>query len=137
MKRATTEKDEEPDPNLRVMEVMKSNYGPVGETITMRWKNGLFLPEPKPGSLEKMAARQASETLFLQLLAKFDQQGRNVSHKKTSNTYAPTMFALDPDGKGKGKELICAMERLFSANKIKVQIYGRASRQFSKLVRCD
>jgi hypothetical protein len=30
-KRAKTEKDEEPDPDLRVLEVMKSNYGPVGE----------------------------------------------------------------------------------------------------------
>jgi hypothetical protein len=32
MKRATTEKNEEPDPNLRIIEVMKTNYGPVGET---------------------------------------------------------------------------------------------------------
>ena len=43
-KRARTEKDEEPDPDLRVLELMKSNYGPVGETIALRWKAGLFLP---------------------------------------------------------------------------------------------
>jgi RecA-family ATPase len=43
LKRAATEKDEEPDPDLRVVEVMKANYGPVGETITVRWKDGLFL----------------------------------------------------------------------------------------------
>ena len=42
-KRAKTEKDEEPDPDLRVLEVMKSNYGPCGETVTVRWKDGLFL----------------------------------------------------------------------------------------------
>ena len=41
-KRATTEKDEEPDPDLRVLECMKSNYGPVGETITLRWNNGFY-----------------------------------------------------------------------------------------------
>lgn len=51
MKRAVTDKDEEPDPNLRVIEVMKANYGPVGETITVRWQDGLFLPETEPGSL--------------------------------------------------------------------------------------
>jgi RecA-family ATPase len=137
MKRAVTEKDEEPDPNLRIIEVMKSNYGPVGEIITVQWKDGLFLPEAKPGSLEKMAAEQSADDLFLRLLDRFEKQGRNVSHKKTSNTYAPTMFANDPDGKGKRKELAAAMERLFAANKIKAETYGdRASRQFSKLVRC-
>ena len=33
--RATAEKDEEPDPDLRVLEVMKSNYRPIGKTITI------------------------------------------------------------------------------------------------------
>ena len=43
-KRAVTDKDQEPDPDLRVLEVMKSNYGPIGETINLRWKDGLFQP---------------------------------------------------------------------------------------------
>ena len=41
-RRAKTDKDEEPDPDLRVLEVMKSNYGPIGETMNLRWNNGLF-----------------------------------------------------------------------------------------------
>ena len=56
-KRAKTEKDEEPEPDLRVLEVMKSNYGPAGETITLKWKNGLFLPVAGTTSLEKLAGR--------------------------------------------------------------------------------
>ena len=44
----STEKDEEPDTDLRILEVMKSNYGPVGEVITLRWKDGLFLPVAGP-----------------------------------------------------------------------------------------
>ena len=55
-KRAVTEKDEEPDPDLRVLEVMKANYGPVGETVTVRWKDGLFLPVAGVSNLEKLAA---------------------------------------------------------------------------------
>src|SRR5262249_3793400 len=50
LKRATTAKDEEPDPNLRVLEVMKNNYGPVGETVMLRWSDGVFLPTPTLGS---------------------------------------------------------------------------------------
>src|SRR5262245_57326793 len=64
-KRATTEKDEEPDPDLRVLEVMKSNYGPIGETITLKWNKGLFLPIGGASALEKAAAERAAEQMFL------------------------------------------------------------------------
>ena len=80
-KRATTEKDEEPDPDLRVLEVMKANYGPVGETIMLRWKAGLFLPIAGTGNLDKLAAQQRNEHLFLTLLNRFSGQGRNSSDK--------------------------------------------------------
>ncbi|MGC1541341.1 MAG: AAA family ATPase, partial [Xanthobacteraceae bacterium] len=91
-KRATTAKDEEPDPDLRVLEVMKSNYGPVGEAITLRWKDGLFLPVNGTGGLDKLAAEQRSDEVFLTLLAQFESQGRNVSDKPTAPSYAPAMF---------------------------------------------
>jgi AAA domain len=63
-KRAVTEKDEEPDPDLRVLEVMKSNYGPIGETITLKWKKGLFLPVAGTSNLEKAAAEQAGRAII-------------------------------------------------------------------------
>lgn len=136
MKRATTEKDEEPDPNLRVIEVMKANYGPVGETITVSWKDGVFVPTTAMGTFEKIAAERAVDELFLKLLDRFRDQGRNVSEKPTANNYAPKMFATDPDGKGRRKDLADAMSRLFSARKIRVEDYGRPSRPYTRLVRC-
>ncbi len=132
-KRVTTDKDDEPDPDLRLLEVMKSNYGPVGESVPLRWSNGLFLPTASMGAFDKAAAEQAAEELFLKLLDRFNEQGRNVSHKKTSNTYAPTMFASDPAGRGKRKELAAAMDRLFSANKIRVETYGKG--KWQRLIR--
>ena len=48
----------EPDKDLRTLEVMKSNYGPAGEQITIRWKDGVFVPESGPSSIEQMAATQ-------------------------------------------------------------------------------
>ena len=68
--RATTEKDEKPDPNLRVLEVMKSNYRPIGKTITLKWNNGLFL------RVGGAAAEQTAELLFLNLLVRYSGQGR-------------------------------------------------------------
>jgi RecA-family ATPase len=136
MRRATTEKDEEPNPELRVIEVMKSNYGPIGETIIVRWKDGVFVPVAAMGAFEKAAAERAADELFLKLLDRFQDRGRNLSDKPTANNYAPKMFATDPDGKGRRRELTDAMNRLFAAGKIKVETYGRPSRSFSKLVRC-
>ncbi len=137
-RRATTDKDEEPDPDLRVLEVMKANYGPVGETITLRWHNGLFLPQAAMGTLDKMAAEQAADNLFLKLLDKFQAQGRNVSHQKSANSYAPAVFAKDSEAKAAGIRkpvLVEAMDRLFAASRIKVETYGRPSNPHAKLAR--
>jgi RecA-family ATPase len=138
LKRATTDKDEEPDPDLRVFEVMKANYGPIGETITLRWKNGLFLPVSSMSSLEKLAAEHKVDELFLDLLDRYQQQGRNVSDRPKANSYAPTMFAADPEAKTshiRKDALVASMGRLFAAGKLQNEHYGPASRGWSKLVR--
>ena len=123
-KRATTEKDEEPDPDLRVLEVMKSNYGPVGETITLRWKNGLFLPVAGVSNLEKMAAEQAARHLFMSLLDQFNQQGRNNSAKPNAPNYAPMLFAKEKQARESGirkTNFEAALRDLFEAKKIEKQ----------------
>jgi 5S rRNA maturation endonuclease (ribonuclease M5) len=138
LKRAATEKDEEPDPDLRVVEVMKANYGPAGETITVRWKDGLFLPVPAPGSLERMAREQRVDDLFLRLLDRWNEQGRPVSDKVNANSYAPARFAEEPEAKadriGK-RELADSMGRLFRAHKIHNATYGKPSRGWTRLER--
>src|SRR5262249_28970258 len=130
LKRATTDKNDEPDPNLRVLEVIKNNYGPAGETITLRWKDGLFLPVSAPGGLEKLAPEQKVDELFLTLLDRWNGQGRNLSHKNTANAYAPSRLAEEPDAKAdkvNKRELADAMERLFRSGKIHVVSYGLPS----------
>jgi len=82
-----------------------------------------------------MAADQAAEDLFLELLHAFEQQGRNVSDKKNAPTYAPTMFAAYPQGNGTTRKAFSdAMARLFASRKIRVETYGRPSRPYTKLV---
>jgi RecA-family ATPase len=138
LKRATTAKDEEPDPNLRVLEVMKNNYGPVGETMMLRWKDGLFLPTPTLGSFEKLGREQKVDDLFLMLLNRWNEQGRNVSEKHKANSYAPGRFAEEPEAKAdhvSKRELAEGMERLFRANRIRREPYGPPSRDWSRLVR--
>jgi RecA-family ATPase len=131
--------DEQPDNDLRQLEFKKNQYGPRGETIVLRYQRGLFLPVAATGTLEKLAEEQKADNLFLELLDKFQGQGRNVSHLKNANAYAPTQFSKDPKAKTPGihKAMADAMERLFAAKKIKVENYGRPSRLSSRIVRCQ
>jgi RecA-family ATPase len=125
---------EQPNGDLRQLEFKKNQYGPTCEAITLRYQHGLFLPEPGVGSIEKAARDQKDGELFLTLLGRLEGQGRNVSHKPTAPTYAPTMFSKEATAKGTSKaRLEESMRRLFAADKIHVETYGRPSRLASKI----
>lgn len=132
------DKDEPPDREARILEVKKSNYGPAGEAIAMVWKDGLFVPTGVASAnwLDKRAAANAADEMFLTLLREFEGQGRNVGHTHTSPNFAPTLFARDPKAKAIGIKqpaLVDAMSRLFAAKKIFVEEYGRPSRRCSRI----
>jgi len=127
----------ESDPDLRELRMMKNNYGPPSEELRLRWSNGLWVPARGTGPVDKAAGEQEAERMFLELLDRFSQQGRNVSHKK-GTSYAPALFAQDPTVGPTGitkKDLEAAMLRLFATGKIRVENYGRPSRPNHRLVR--
>ena len=129
-KTATTDQGEEPDSELRELVFMKNNYGPIGASVLLRWKNGVFIPEPGEGTLEKAAAERKGEELFLTLLGRFNQQNRNTSDK-IGPSYAPALFAKEAEAKAAriGKAaLAAAMDRLFAAGKLFLEPYGYPSR---------
>jgi RecA-family ATPase len=136
MHKLKTDGGEELDPDLRQIEFMKNQYGKLEEGILVRWKSGVFVPEPKLGSFEQMASDRRADELFLKLLADYDKQGRYVSHKR-SPTFAPAMFAKEPEAqaaKVTKVALEAAMNRLFTNGKIKAQDYGKPSRPYSRIV---
>ena len=118
------------DEALRALEVKKNNYGPVTETILLRWKNGVYVAEPGQGTFEQLAREAETNQLFLTLLRRFTAQGRNVSDKQ-SPTFAPTEFAAEPEAKKAkvgSKALADAMRRLFATGKIRIVSEGPPSR---------
>jgi RecA-family ATPase len=56
---------EQSDSDLRELEFKKNQYGPIAETIVLRYQRGLFLPVAAMGSLDKLAAEQMADDLFL------------------------------------------------------------------------
>ena len=124
------------DDALRVLEVKKNNYGPVNEAILLRWRDGVYVVEPGNGTLDRLAAEAEIDHLFMKLLRRFTEQGRNVSDK-TGTSYAPAQFAKQPEakaGKVTSKALADAMERLFEAKKIRVDTEGPPSHPRTRLV---
>jgi RecA-family ATPase len=123
------EAGEQPDNDLRQLEFKKNQYGPIGETIVLRYQAGLFLPVAGMSGLEKVAADQKADDVFVELLRRFDREKRNVSDKH-SPTYAPAVFAK-PEAKAAklgSKQLEESMRRLFKSGKIENEVTGSASR---------
>jgi RecA-family ATPase len=125
---------EQPDNDLRQLEFKKNQYGPIGETIALRYQHGLFLPEGGNSSLDKLAREQKAEEVFLTLLGRYDREGRNVSEKPTSPTYAPASFRKEKESTGLRKDDFAdAMRRLFASGKIHVEQYGKPSRPYQRI----
>jgi RecA-family ATPase len=134
LERIVDDGNREIDPNLRVLRVKKSNYGPVGMELRLRWQNGSFILDGPAGGFDKIAAEAKADCVFLDLLGTFTAQGRDVS-PKPSQTYAPSVFEKHPNAEGITKRgFASAMERLLTAGRILVETVGPPSRQYKRLI---
>jgi RecA-family ATPase len=121
--------DGEDDDGLRQLHVIKSNYGPTGEKVRLRWERGVFVPERSTSSSEQAAAEVPIDETFLRCLDAVTAQGRRVSPHRSS-AYAPAVFEKMPLAAGiKKAGLEKAMERLMADNRIRVDQGPRGTRQ--------
>jgi RecA-family ATPase len=122
--------------DMRQLEVVKSNYGPIGEKVEVYRENGVFVPVKIGSPMERAAAAAPIDDAFLACLDAATQQGRDV-HVTTGRGYAPSVFAAMPQAKGNtSKALEGAMQRLLNDGKIRNEPYGSASKGTKRLVRC-
>jgi RecA-family ATPase len=127
---------EQPDSDLRELEFKKNQYGPIGETIVVRYQHGLFLPEPGIGSLDKLAREAKVDEIFLHGLSQLIQQGRDAIAGSTSSDFGPTLIASLPEAKKeriRKPELVDCMNRLLVSKKIHI---GKTSGPPSKAKKC-
>jgi RecA-family ATPase len=119
--------------DLRQLEIVKNNYGPTGEKISLRWERGVFVPEnAAAASPYRAAAESKVDDLFLQLLDKAIAQGRAVRPNPGAG-YAPSTFADDPDAGGiKSKAFASSMDRLFKSQKIVTRENARGSKYLER-----
>jgi RecA-family ATPase len=134
LRRIVTSERDEPDPDARELEVMKSNYGRKGLVIPLRWQAGFFRTDyQSEGALDQMAANAKADRVFLKLLRECRDNGRSVNPSGGQN-HAPKVFAAHPNSEGVSKRaFMAAMERAVSDGKAGIDREGPPSRRVSFL----
>jgi RecA-family ATPase len=111
---------ENADDDARVIEFLKNQYGKKDNTVTVRYQNGVFVPDAGKSQHERAADARKAEDLFTELLGIAAGQHRYFGEKKGPN-YAPARLAEMPQANGMPNNVFkTAMEQLFAANKIKL-----------------
>jgi RecA-family ATPase len=126
----------EPDSAVRVLTAMKANYAERGTELRLRWADGVFVSDEivPPGDFGGANRIMLAEHAFLELLRRYDQEGRPV-HPAPCPTYAPTVFARDPRAQGFTRgEFVLAMNRLFATGAITSIVQGPPSKQRTRLI---
>lgn len=126
--RPEDEAERKRDPDLRVLRTMKLNYAAgVGDERPLRWAEGRFVCG---GS--RVTVEADGEAAFLSQLAKFEKQGRDVSHG-SGWRYAPKLFNEDMPSISK-KAFAVAMTKLLEDGLIAIETTGPKSRPIQKLI---
>jgi RecA-family ATPase len=127
---------EQPDGDLRELQFRKNQYGPVAESIVLRYRRGLFLPEHGLSSIEKAARDQTVEDAFVVIGRKLKVRGEILSPAQTSHSYAPLVIAKQNEAKRiKKAELVAAMERLLTAGKLEIETVKPGTTRERKVIK--
>jgi RecA-family ATPase len=127
LERPKAEGDEPVDNDERVLSKKKSNRSSIGDTIKLRWKEGVIVSTRAPGfASATLADALAADDVFLILLAQTEDEGRHVSATPNASNYGPKLFGKHPGRQGFTKrDFDAAMQRLFASGRIVNEEYGR------------
>ena len=141
LRRVTDEKTKaEPNANMRVLGVMKSNYAASGEQIPMVWSAGRFVPVGQATTPEDQTKLfDHAPAVFLEMLGTeefgSDKAGKYVTDSPRGR-YAPKLFAASPRAVEENleeKHFVEAMRRLFAAGKIEVVQFSYRGKYYPRL----
>jgi RecA-family ATPase len=125
----------EADRGVRILETVKSNYGPLGSPTRLEWKDGGLAVEGTPDAMQRATRDQEAEHTFLRLLDERERLGLSV-YPAPGRNYAPSMFADMEGNGGYSKQVFArAMHRLMVAGTLKTTPVGPPSKGKAKLVR--
>jgi RecA-family ATPase len=118
-----TEPGEQPDSDLRQLQFKKNQYGPIGESIALRYRGGLFLPEGGLSNIDQLARNVEAENTFLEYVKRMAEQNQDLGPNPTASNYGPSVIARQTK-KFRKAELEQAMQRLINTNAIHIRLEG-------------
>jgi RecA-family ATPase len=123
------------DTDARLLTRKKANFATIGDTIKLRWKDGILVPEESIPSY----FRRPVEDVFLALLDEHNGANRRpLSESSNATNYAPRVFSNLRESERdnyRQADFQRAMEILFKGRKIKSVSYGRKGDERRKIVR--
>ena len=128
--------DNDHDPDLRLLSLKKANYGPETADMRLYRRAGVFVTQDTSSTAPRsqLEERARIDSLFLEFLGVMTERGSNVSPNPGPN-YAPAMFVKQARAAGIAKSaLLAAMDRLFTAGRIRIETTGSPSRPRQRLV---
>ena len=120
------------DRDERVLEVLKSNRGPLGKKVVMRWSAGAFVAvddgagDDADLTAPKLTADQKADAVFLDLLNQRARHNINVTYASAAKAFAET-----PEAKRARltkRNMTDALNRLVVAGAVEVFDYRNNSR---------
>ena len=126
------------DPNERILTRRKANYAAIGDTIRLKWSNGVLVPFTARSETGGGIQQSGADAVFLTLLDRCTESNIRLSSSNRAGNWAPKVFGRRPDREGyTAKDFDAAMSRLFADRRITMADYGRKSDARSCIVRVD
>jgi RecA-family ATPase len=132
--------DNDDDPDARLLERKKANYAARNDTLRLRWRDGVIVPDNQNAPGMTTFGRIDAKAVFLDLLREMTSQTRPVSSTGRASNYAPRMFEGLPSEQRHGLrqgDFERAMNALFNDRKIKNVSYGRKGDERTKIAACE
>ena len=126
--------DDEVDSGIRQLEMVKSNYGPTGEKVKVRWERGVFVPDGAFASRDRASEEMRIDAAFMKCLEVSLANHNSVSPHK-GKSYAPSRFENMPEAAGiNSTAFASAMGRLQRTGKIVIKSEGPPTKRVDRIV---
>jgi RecA-family ATPase len=122
------------DKDVRAINFMKNQYGRLDNSIKVRYRNGVFVPDNGQAEVQRAVVTSKINETYLHCLNIKTAQGVYISSKE-SRSGAGATFAKMTEANGiKAKAFYEAQERLLSTGKVKIEPYGAPSDKTFRIV---
>jgi RecA-family ATPase len=131
------EAGEQPDSDLREIKFKKANYSAVANSLVVRYRSGVFVPEGPMTTIERAAREQEVEQAFVVIARKLEALGEELSAAESSRSYAAAVIAKHSDAPvGMRKaEFITAQARLLERGRILIETLRPGTTREKKVIR--